>query len=86
MFTLGIFSRFEGRLGMLKSLRLLIKGGSRAYVKGFTTFTVSSDFRGFLVSLHPFAYEYLFWNLVFGDPFRFSHPPTLAPTVVPAEK
>jgi hypothetical protein len=38
MFTLGIFFEFEGVFGMQKSLRLPIKGGARARVKGFTTF------------------------------------------------
>jgi hypothetical protein len=35
---LGIFSEPEGVIGMLKSLRLHIKGGARARVNGFRLF------------------------------------------------
>jgi allophanate hydrolase subunit 1 len=38
VFTLGIFLGFEGIFGMEKSLRLPIKRGARARVKGLTTF------------------------------------------------
>jgi hypothetical protein len=67
MFTLGIFSRFEGNLGMQKFLRLPIKEGARARVKGFTTFEVSVGFRGFLVPHLSTTFVHSFWNLVFGD-------------------
>jgi hypothetical protein len=71
---------------MEKSLRLPIKGGARARVKGFTTFEMSTGFHGFIVPLSFVTCALLFTILVFGDSIRFSDPPTLAPTVVSAEK
>jgi hypothetical protein len=75
MFTLGIFSRFEGIFGMQKSLRLPIKGGAWARVKQFTTFEASTDFRRFPVSLTFVNCASSFVACMFGDPFRFSDPP-----------
>jgi hypothetical protein len=50
MFRLGIFLRFKGIFGIKRSLRLPIKGGARARVKGFTTFEAQAVFRRFFVS------------------------------------
>jgi hypothetical protein len=86
VYTLGIFPRFVGIFRMKKSLRLPIKGGAWARVKGFTTFEASTDFQRFLVSLSFVNCTSSFVALVFGDPFRFSDPPTLAPTVFSAEE
>jgi hypothetical protein len=64
------------------SLRLPIKGGARARVKGFTTFEVSAGFWRFFVSLLFATLVLLFQTFVFGDSLRFfGPPPTLASTV-----
>jgi hypothetical protein len=57
-----------------------------AHVKGFTTFEASTSFRGFLIPFLLVSFVSLFPILVFGDSIRFLDPPTLAPTVVSAEK
>jgi hypothetical protein len=62
------------------------KGGHEGTWKGITTFKASSDFRRFFVSMSFVNCAPCFVTLMFGDPFRFSEPPTLTPTVVSAEK
>jgi hypothetical protein len=58
----------------------------RARVKRFTTFVASGDFRRFFVSSLFVTYVRLFLTLVLRDSIRVLNPPTLAPTVVSAEK
>jgi hypothetical protein len=64
--------------GFKKSLRLPIKGGARARVKGFTTFEVRTGFQRFFCLLFLRDLRASVVTLVFGDSIRFSDPPTIS--------
>jgi hypothetical protein len=93
MLTLGICLDSRVFSECKKSLRLPIKRGARARVKGFTTFEARAVFRRFFVSSSfancmlnlVFLCSYI---LVFGDYLRLfgPPPPTLAPIFLQPKK